>query len=130
VGRITFSYIIHEVIHFFTHADNRFLFTSWRMVKKPGLALNEFVNGKRIKYQPPVSYFLIWNAILILVFYIIQKIFGENKGVNFGEYFGPGPTTEFAISHLNIVVASFLYIKSIIILSHLWPCCMGWALYY
>jgi hypothetical protein len=107
-GRITFHHVLHEVVHFFTHAEKGFLFTSWQMLKTPGKAVKNFIEGKRKNYQGPVSYFLIWNGIYILFLYIIGKIVGENRIVNFAEYFGPGEKTKFALSHLNVVLTALL----------------------
>src|SRR5690242_19557317 len=76
--RISFHYISHEVTHFFTHFEKGFAFTSWNMLAKPGKVVTEFVEGKRKKYQPPVSFFLIWITIYLLLLYVVQKIFGEN----------------------------------------------------
>ena len=76
--RISFHYISHEVLHFFTHFEKGFLFTSWNMLAKPGKVVTDFVKGKRKIYQPPVSFFLIWITMYLLLLYIVEKIFGEN----------------------------------------------------
>jgi hypothetical protein len=81
-----------------------FFFTSWRMLKSPGRAVKDFIDGKRKNYQPPVSYFLIWIGIYILLLYWIEKAFGENVVINYQEYFGTGTTTKLAISHLSLVL--------------------------
>jgi len=104
VDRITFAYIWHEIFHFFTHIDKGFFFTSLRMLESPGRTVKEFIDGKRKKYQPPVSYFFIWTTIYILFLYWIVYMFGENTVINYKEYFGPTATTKFAISHLSIVL--------------------------
>jgi Protein of unknown function (DUF3667) len=102
--RISFHYIWHEVLHFFTHFEKGFLFTSWSMLAMPGKVVTDFVKGKRKIYQPPVSFFLIWIAIYLLLLYIVEKIFGENVVIDYKEYFGPSSTTKFAISHLSFVL--------------------------
>ena len=114
-GRITFLYIWHEIVHFFTHAEKGFLFTSWQMIKAPGRTAKNFIDGKRKNYQPPLSYFLIWNGIHLLLLYIVGSVFGENKVVNFAEYFGPAVKTKFAISHLNIVLTALLPFQALYI---------------
>ena len=102
--RITFRYIWAEIIHFFTHIEKGFLFTSWSMLLRPGITVKNFIEGKRKLYQSPVSYFLIWTAVYILFLYWIEKTFGKNAAINYKEYFGPGATTRFAVSHLSIVL--------------------------
>ena len=102
--RISFHYISHEVLHFFTHFEKGFLFTSWSMLAKPGKVVTDFVKGKRKIYQQPVSFFLIWITMYLLLLYIVEKIFGENVVIDYKEYFGPRSTTKFAISHLSFVL--------------------------
>ena len=102
--RITFHYISHEIFHFFSHIEKGFVFTSLHMIYDPGRTIKNFIDGKRKKYQPPVSYFLIWTTIYILFLLGLEKYFGENMVINYKEYFGPAATTKFAISHLSFVL--------------------------
>ncbi len=104
VDRITFSYLLHEIIHFFMHVEKGFLFTSLQMLKSPGKTVKDFIDGKHKSYQSPISYFLIWITIYILFLYLVQEIFGENIAINYKEYFGPSATTKFAITHLGFVL--------------------------
>ena len=104
VERITFVFIWHELLHFFTHIESGFFFTSWRMLISPGKTTTGFIEGKRKNYQSPISYFLIWIALYILLLYWIEKAFGENIVINYKEYFGPSSTTKLAISHLSLVL--------------------------
>jgi hypothetical protein len=116
-GRITFSYLLHEVFHFFSHIEKGFVFTSLHLIYEPAKTVKNFVDGKRKNHQPPISYFIIWTTIYILFLYWLEKLFGENNVINYKEYFGPGTTTKFAISHLSLVLtivipfqALYLYI--------------------
>ena len=102
--RITLSYIWHGLLHFFTHAEHGFFYTTRRMIQTPGRSVIEFVEGRRRNHQTPVSFFLIWNAIYILVLWALRNLFGENEVVDFTEYFGPADKTIFAISHLNLIL--------------------------
>ena len=115
VERISFHYIWHGLIHFFTHAEHGFLHTTKQMIVNPGRAVKNFLDGKRKDHQTPVSYFLIWNAIYLLLLYIVANSFGENRVVNFAEYFGSAEKTKFAISHLNIVLIFLLPLQALYI---------------
>ena len=108
VERITFHYIWHGLVHFFTHTEHGFFYTTRQMILKPGRSVKDFLEGRRKDHQTPVSYFLIWNAIYLLLLYILDSSFGQNRVVNFAEYFGPEEKTKFAISHLNIVLIFLL----------------------
>ena len=102
--RITINYLWNEIFHFFTHIEKGFLYTSLQMLVRPGKSVRNFINGKRRKYQSPISYFVIWTTIFILLLFCIENLFGENVVINYKEYFGPGATTKFAISHLSLVL--------------------------
>jgi hypothetical protein len=115
--KITFNYLSSELFHFFTHLEKGFLFTSYQMVIHPGQTAKNFIEGKRKNYQPPISYFLIWTTIYILLLYLIEKIFGGNVVIKYKDYFGPSIATRLAISNLSFVLtvifpfqASYLYL--------------------
>jgi hypothetical protein len=112
IPRISFGYVIHEIFHFFTHLEKGFLFTSGSMLINPGYAILSYIDGKRKKYQPPVSYFLIWTTIFILTLYFFERAFGENVVISYNDYFGPGHTTNYAISHLSIMLTLIIPFQS------------------
>lgn len=116
VERISLSYFWHDAIHFFTHIESGFLFTSWKMLKTPGVTVKHFIDGKRKNYQPPISYFLIWITIYILLLLLIEKLFGENVVINYRDYFGPASSTKFAISHLSLVLVVVMPFQALYLL--------------
>ncbi|HLO82573.1 MAG TPA: DUF3667 domain-containing protein [Chitinophagaceae bacterium] len=104
--RISLHYIVHEIFHFFTHLEKGFLFTTVHLLTNPGTTAINYIEGKRKPYQPPVSYFLVWITIYLLSLYGLEKIFGENRVIDYENYFGPGASTRYAISHLSIVLTT------------------------
>lgn len=64
--RITGTALIKDIIHFFTHLEKGFLHTSWNLLARPGLVSFNYLEGRRSRYQKPVSYFLIWTGLYIL----------------------------------------------------------------
>ncbi len=98
--------MLHEIFHFFTHLEKGFLFTTVRLLTNPGDTIINYVEGKRKPYQPPVSYFLVWITIYLLSLYGLEKIFGENRVIDYEDYFGPGASTRYAISHLSLVLTT------------------------
>lgn len=104
VDRITFAFIWGELFHFFTHIEHGFIFTSLKMLTAPGKTVAAFIDGKRKSYQSPISYFLVWTTIFILFLYWMEKTFGENKVIDYKDYWGPSGTTKLAISHLSVVL--------------------------
>lgn len=71
VKRITATVLLEDVIHFFTHLEKGFLFTTWNFIVRPGSTSLYYLEGKRKKYQGPVSYFLIWTGLYILAHNLI-----------------------------------------------------------
>src|SRR5262245_40247748 len=66
VGRISWKSFLEELVHLVTHAERSLLGTSWQLLKKPGKVLDEYIGGKRKKYQSPVAFFLIWVTLCIV----------------------------------------------------------------
>jgi len=112
VERITFTYIVHDVFHFFTHMEKGFVYTTLRMLVSPGTVVIDYVRGKRKRYQSPVSYFLIWTTIFILTLYLFVKTFGEDAVIDYKDYFGPGMNTTFAISNLSLILAVIVPVQA------------------
>ena len=102
--RINFAFLCREIFHFFTHLDKGFLFTSFQMIIHPGSTVKNYIDGKRKEYQSPISYFLFWTTVFVLFLWLIEKIFGMNKVIDYMGYFGPGSDTRLAISNLSIVL--------------------------
>lgn len=107
-GRLSFSDLRHEVVHFFSHMEHGFLFTSLNMLLRPARVVTEYVSGKRKPYQPPISYFLIWVTLYVLLLYGVERAFGANRVVDYQQYFGPDITTRLAISHLGLVLTAVM----------------------
>jgi hypothetical protein len=66
IHRISFGHIIHEGVHFLTHADKGIFFLLKELALRPGHVAREYIEGKRKKYMPPVSFFLIMVGLFVL----------------------------------------------------------------
>ncbi len=71
VKRITAAVLVEEILHFFTHLEKGFLHTSWNYIIRPGIISLNYLEGKRKRYQKPVSYFLIWTGLYIILHNLI-----------------------------------------------------------
>lgn len=67
IHRLTAGALLKETFHFFTHIDRGFFYTSWNYLVHPGINSINYLAGKRKRFQPPVSYFLIWTGLYILL---------------------------------------------------------------
>jgi hypothetical protein len=75
VSRLTAKALLEEIVHFFTHVEDEFLKTSLHYIIKPGITSLNYIEGKRKRYQKPVSFFLIWTGIYILLHNFILNSF-------------------------------------------------------
>jgi hypothetical protein len=64
--RLTFGHLIHDIIHYFTHADKSIFKLVKLLIISPGRTVREYLRGMRKKYFPPVNFFLISVAILAI----------------------------------------------------------------
>ncbi|MDJ1478938.1 DUF3667 domain-containing protein [Cytophagaceae bacterium YF14B1] len=74
---ISFGTLIYEVVSDFVSWDSRWFQTVVPFLFKPGHLTNEFINGKRMRYMPPLRlYFFISVICFSIIAYYTAK---ENK---------------------------------------------------
>ncbi|MBL0884240.1 MAG: DUF3667 domain-containing protein [Chitinophagaceae bacterium] len=59
--------VLHDAIHYFTHADKGIFTLLKSLILQPGLVAKEYVEGKRKKHFPPLNFFLIVSAVYIII---------------------------------------------------------------
>jgi hypothetical protein len=57
----------HDIVHGVFHLDKGFPFTIKQMFSRPGFAVREYIEGKRISYFNPVTFLLLVIALNIFV---------------------------------------------------------------
>jgi hypothetical protein len=82
VTRLSWHGFFEEVFHFFTHIEKGFLKTTIQVIIHPGTVSKNYLDGKRKIYHKPISFFIIWVAIYLVVY---------NLGVAVSDY--PNVTT-------------------------------------
>jgi len=65
--RLSLHDIVHEAIHYFTHADKGLFQLIRDLVIKRGKVAKQFVEGKRKKFYPPLTFFLLVIAMNVFV---------------------------------------------------------------
>lgn len=65
--RVNMHDVIHDGIHYFTHADKGIFTLLKSLVVQPGQVAKEYVEGKRKKHFPPLNFFLIVSAVYIII---------------------------------------------------------------
>lgn len=73
--RINATYFLHDIPHSIFHIDGLFFSTLKGLFTKPGLVVQEFLEGKRVKYFRPFAYVMVMTAIstLLVKFLIFCK---------------------------------------------------------
>jgi hypothetical protein len=64
--RLSMHDVLHDAMHYFTHADKGVLQLLKGLVTKTGTIAREYVSGKRKKYFPPLNFYLIVAGLLVI----------------------------------------------------------------
>src|SRR5437016_5818015 len=63
IGRLNWSHLWHEALHNLLHFDKSFLSTLKDLFIRPGLAIQEYIDGKRVRHFSPFSMLVVFGAI-------------------------------------------------------------------
>lgn len=85
--RISFHDLVHEAVHYVTHADKGFLYLLKALALRTGEVAREYVDGKRKKYFPPLNFYLIVAALMVFMMTTLAKktsrdVLAENPSIN------------------------------------------------
>jgi hypothetical protein len=79
VDRITFKTLFQEYIGRFLGLDTKFIRTTKDLTINPGIVSRTFIEGNRVRYISPISYFFIFTTLSLLSYSIV--------GVDINEFF-------------------------------------------
>ena len=65
--RLNMHDVVHEAIHYFTHADKGIFGLLKDLVVKNGRVAKEYVEGKRKRYFPPLNFYLLVATVFVIV---------------------------------------------------------------
>lgn len=71
-GRIDLHYLLHDVPHSVFHIDQGFFYTLGMLFSKPGVMIQEYLAGKRIRHFRPFAYVMIMTAISSLLVKVLE----------------------------------------------------------
>ncbi|GHB76503.1 DUF3667 domain-containing protein [Persicitalea jodogahamensis] len=71
--RIHFHDLLHDAVHYVTHADKGFLYLLRSLATSTGVVAREYVEGKRKKYFPPLNFYLIVAGLFVLTMTTLEK---------------------------------------------------------
>jgi hypothetical protein len=66
-GRLTVRGIVQQVARDVLNLDRGVLFTALELTRRPGAAIRDYVDGKRVRYTGPVKYFVLTVALATFV---------------------------------------------------------------
>jgi hypothetical protein len=114
--RLTFKVLLAEIGHVFTHIEHYFLQSTWDFLARPGKSSLDYIKGKRKKFQKPVSFFIIWAGLYILLHnYIIQQ-FGYNISNSLVDTASlQQKADQFLRTHFTLVFLPILFTSSVAI---------------
>jgi hypothetical protein len=75
----------HMALHFigdYFHYDSKFWLTIKTLIRKPGLATIEFIQGKRVKYLNPIQLYIFVTTVFFLTVYSFTYIKQEEPKLN------------------------------------------------
>jgi hypothetical protein len=71
---INFSFLIHKMLFGIFHVDKGIFYTVIELFKRPGHAIREYIEGKRIKYFNPFAFLFIFATIYAILIHYTSKI--------------------------------------------------------
>lgn len=72
VGRLSIGSIVHDILHYFTHADKGLIFIIKEMFLRPGTVIEEYISGKRKKYFNPFTFMLLCSTVSAYLYWKLQ----------------------------------------------------------
>ena len=75
--RINSHFFLHDIPHSVLHIDKGFFYTFKELIVRPGHAIREYLDGKRVRHFRPLAYLLLLSTLSTLVskicFYFTEK---------------------------------------------------------
>lgn len=107
---------MEEFAHFITHAEHYFLNTTKEFIIRPGKNSMDYLKGKRKHYQKPVSFFLIWAGLYILLHnFVINTFHYKISGSAVFLFSDQENANELLRNHFTLFFIPALFVASILI---------------
>lgn len=88
-GRLTVPGIARQVAHDVLNVDRGLLFTALELTRRPGDAIRDYVDGRRVRYTGPVKYFIL--TVALTTFATTQLGVLNEMATGFVEQMGEAP---------------------------------------
>lgn len=115
-GRITFRETANQFLGSYFSVDGPLWKTTWHLIRRPEEVFNSFIEGRRQQYQKPISYFLIFTAIYLIVRELLH--YDPLEGRTIEDFSGTSAdgmrihrASQFMVQHINnfLFLLTFVY---------------------
>lgn len=115
VKKINFKYLVADIQESLLQVNRGFFFTLKELFTRPGHAIRDFLEGKRVRHYKPVAYLLVTSTIYILFTYLMDRnTFIEDAIIGFNEGASENnPNTDF--SYLDWIADKQIYVTLLLI---------------
>jgi hypothetical protein len=69
---VDWHYIWHEIPHSIWHLDRGILYTARQLLTRPGYAIREYLDGKRVQHYRPLAFAFLFGAISAFLYFNIS----------------------------------------------------------
>lgn len=110
--RLDPHFLWHDLMHGIFHLDSGILFTIKQLVTRPGHAIREFLQGKRVKHFKPFSFVIVLATIYGFLFhyliYEVQPVIKPDETLSIIEN-----VVNWTISHFSFAILLFILSNTI-----------------
>ncbi|MBS1490601.1 MAG: DUF3667 domain-containing protein [Bacteroidetes bacterium] len=107
----SFRHFLNTFLISITFADSSIIKSIWFVVSKPGFLATEFVEGRRVRYLNPLSFFLVLN--LVYFFFPVIQLFNASLNTQLltplGHWYGNLIVLKMQRMDVNLSSFSLLY---------------------
>ncbi|BDD11162.1 hypothetical protein FUAX_35940 [Fulvitalea axinellae] len=68
--RLTFSHVVHDFVGSILNIDKGYLLTLRMLLEKPGITIRRFISGQRVRYLPPIRFFVLSIFLAIVLSFL------------------------------------------------------------
>ncbi|MFI5150988.1 MAG: DUF3667 domain-containing protein [Bacteroidia bacterium] len=76
---MNFHFLLHDIQHGLLHVDKGLFYTVRELFTRPGNAIKEFIEGKRVKHFRPFSLVLVLAGVYGIIYHLFKMNMFENR---------------------------------------------------
>lgn len=112
---INLHFVVHEIQHGLIHVDRGFFYTLKELFIRPGNAIREYIEGKRVEHFKPLAFLLITTTVYAFLSHILEdRTFIESAMMGFKSVpDNKNSTTPYVV--IDWIIAHYAYTNLLII---------------